>query len=190
MAYSTTAELRTGLAVFDAISRALDRLTQLFSVAGTLGILAIMALIVVDVVARGLLSAPLVGVPEIVAMSILGVVFLQLANTLANGKLTRADVLLDYLYARSLRAGLLTDALMHAVGAVLIGVLVNVFWPLFWRVWERNSMEGTVGQFQAPLWPVYLIVLAGSALLCAVFAWRVLAYVLLALRGQRTEAAA
>lgn len=183
MAFATTAELRTGIGIFDAISRGLDRLTQFFSFFGTLGILGIMGLIVADVVARGLLSRPLVGVPEMVAMAILGIVFLQLANTLANGKLTRADVLLDVIYRRSVRAGLMTDAVMHAVGAVLIGVLTNVFWPLFWRVWDRNTMEGTVGQFQAPLWPVYLIVLAGSALLCAVFAWRVLNYLVLALRG-------
>lgn len=183
MAFATTAELRTGVGVIDAVSRALDRITQFFSFFGTLGILGIMALILADVVARGLLSRPLVGVPEMVAMAILGIVFLQLANTLANGKLTRADVLLDLIYRRSQRAGLLSDALMHAVGAALIGVLVNAFWPLFWRVWNRNTMEGTVGQFQAPLWPVYLIVLAGSALLCAVFAWRMVSYLVLALNG-------
>lgn len=183
MAFATTAELRTGFGVIDALSRGLDRITQVCSVFGTLGILAIMAMIVVDVIARGLLSAPLVGVPELVAMSILGVVFLQLANTLANGKLTRADVLLDFLYKRSVRVGLVTDALMHAVGALLIGALVGAFWPLFWRVWSRNTMEGTVGQFQAPLWPVYLIVLGGSALFCTVFAWRMLLLLLLALRG-------
>lgn len=183
MAYATTSELRTGIGVVDALSRGLDRLTQCFSVLGTLGILAIMAMIITDIVARGILSRPIAGVPELVAMSILGVVFLQLANTLANGKLTRADVLLDAIYLRAPQVGLLIDALMHAAGAALIGVLAHAFWPLFWRVWGRNTMEGTVGQFQAPLWPVYLIVLAGSALFCAVFAWRTLCYLLLALNA-------
>lgn len=190
MAYATTAELRTGIGVIDMLSRGLDRVTQVFSILGTLGILAIMAMILTDVAARALLSRPLMGVPELVAMSILSVVFLQLANTLANGKLTRADVLLEALYLRAPRVGLWLDGLMHAVGAVLIGVLCNVFWPLFWRVWDRNSMEGTVGQFQAPLWPSYFVVLLGSALLCAVFSWRSLLYVLLALRGPQPEAAA
>ena len=55
-----------------------------------------MILINTDVLGRNLLGTPVRGVTEIVSMSIVGaMVFLQLADTLRVGRLTRADVLVD-----------------------------------------------------------------------------------------------
>lgn len=184
---ATLGELRTGYRPVDLAARLLDRLTVAMSVVGTLGILAIMVLIACDVIGRGMFGRPIMGVPEIISMSILGIVFLQLANTLARGKLTRADALINQLARRAPRVGLFVDAVMHAAGALLTGVLVTAFYPLFLRSYGRNETVGTVGQFIAPIWPVHFIVLAGATVLCAVFVMRAVALFILAFQSAAQE---
>ncbi|GAB4273881.1 MAG: hypothetical protein Kow0013_27870 [Pararhodobacter sp.] len=180
---STMQDLRTGLAPFDALCRAVDRLTAFLSALGTVLILGVMLLITVDVIGRGAFAAPIAGVPEMVAMSILAIVFLQIANTTAQGKLTRSDALLGVLARRSPRLAEGMDALLHGAGAVLLAILVSAFHPQFLRSYGRGEMVGTVGQFLAPIWPVHGIVLLGAALMLLVFALRALALAIRALRG-------
>lgn len=186
---AATEDLRTGLRLVDTSARVLDRATAVMSAAGTLTILLVMLLISIDVIGRFFLGRPIAGVPELVAMSILAIVFLQIANTLARGKLTRSDALLGYVRRRNPRLGDGFDALMHAAGAFLVYVLVTAFYPLFLRSYGRNEMVGTVGQFIAPIWPVHLIVLVGSAMLLAVFIMRTLCLAIRAWRGVALKAA-
>ena len=81
-------------------------------------IVALMLLINTDVVGRDLFDAPVRGATELVSLSIVGIVFLQLADTLARGRMTRADVLLDRLkHTRPALAAWL-QALYHLVGAL------------------------------------------------------------------------
>lgn len=162
----------TGLRGFDAIFRIFDRFTAAMSVIGTIAILFIMCLITADVIGRAFFGRPIHGVPEIVSMLILSIVFLQIANTLLRGRLTRADGFMMLLRARSPQAAGVLDAIMHLAGAGLTAVLVHAFYPLFLRSWGRNEMIGTVGQFLAPIWPTYFVVLVGSAALCAAFLLR------------------
>lgn len=181
---STISDLKTGIRPLDLVGLVLDRATALLSVLGTIGILSIMVLITADVAGRFVFGRPIAGVPEIVAMSILMIVFLQLANTLAQGKLTRSDALLHYLEHRQPRAARLVDAAMHAAGALLIGILITAFYPLFLRSYGRGETVGTVGQFIAPIWPVYLVVLVGSVLLFLVFVQRTLSLAVLSARAR------
>lgn len=181
---ATTEDLRTGLAPLDTAAFVLDRVTAVFSALGTALILGIMLLIAADVTGRFFLGKPIAGVPEMVAMSILAIVFLQIANTLARGKLTRSDAFLKMLRNRSPRLSDGLDAVLHGAGAWLIWMLITAFFPLFMRSYGRGQMIGTVGQFLAPIWPVHGIVLLGSVLLFAVFVTRALALSIHAVRGR------
>ena len=176
-------DLRTGLWPVDTAARLLDRLTALLSALGTALILGVMGLIAVDVAGRFLFGRPIAGVPEMVAMSILAIVFLQIANTLSRGKLTRSDAFLGMLRHRRPRLADALDAALHGAGAFLIYTLLTAFWPLFLRSYGRGQMVGTVGQFMAPIWPVHGIVVLGSALMLAVFVMRALALAIRAGRG-------
>ncbi len=178
-------EHSTGYRPLDLAAGLLERVTALASMVGTVGILAIMLLISADVIGRFGFGRPIAGVPEMVAMSILAIVFLQIANTLARGKLTRSDAFLGFLHRRHPRAGNVVDALMHAAGAVLVGILITAFHPLFMRSYGRGETVGTVGQFIAPIWPVHLIVLVGSALLFLVFLQRTISLLVLAAQPHR-----
>ncbi len=181
---SAIQDLPTGLTPFDTFARWLNRVTMLFSALGTMLILGIMLLISFDVIGRFFFGNPIAGVPEMVAMSILAIVFLQIANTTAEGKLTRSDALLGALHRRSLRLAEGFDALLHLAGAALLAILLSAFYPQYLRSYGRGEMIGTVGQFLAPIWPVHGIVLLGSGLLFMVFVVRALALAIRAIRGQ------
>jgi TRAP-type mannitol/chloroaromatic compound transport system permease small subunit len=178
-------EHETGFRPLDVAAGVLERVTALTSMVGTVGILALMLLISSDVVGRFGFGRPIAGVPEMVAMSILAIVFLQIANTLARGKLTRSDAFLGLLRRRRRRLADFIDAAMHAAGAVLVGILITAFYPLFLRSYGRGETVGTVGQFIAPIWPVHLIVLIGSALLFLVFLQRTISLLVLAAAPDR-----
>lgn len=158
-----------GLRLFRAVLAGFDRLTASMSVLGTAAILVIMCLITADVVGRSFLDRPIPGVPEIVSMLILSIVFLQIGNTLLRGKLTRSDGFLLFLSRRSPRTAAWLDAAMHLAGALLTGIMAKAFYPLFLRSWGRNETVGTVGQFIAPIWPTQLVVLVGCVVLCVAF---------------------
>jgi TRAP-type mannitol/chloroaromatic compound transport system permease small subunit len=130
---------------------------------GTVWIIGLMLLINADILGRTALNAPIAGVAELVAFSIVGIVFLQLAHTLKSGAMTRSDVLLNVLERRSpsLRRALL--ALFHLVGGGLLAVIAWRFWPSVEQAWlspERHFM-GNPGFFTVPQWPLFALMLAG-----------------------------
>ncbi|MEO3999562.1 TRAP transporter small permease [Mesorhizobium sp. CAU 1732] len=172
----------TGLRSYDLVFRLFDRATVAMSMIGTAAILFIMVIITADVVGRAFLGRPIPGVPEIVSMLILGIVFLQIANTLLRGRLTRADGFLMLVRTKSPRVAGVIDAIMHLAGVGLVAVLVHAFYPLFMRSYGRGEMVGTVGQFLAPIWPTYFVVLMGSVALCIAFALRAVGILIVTFR--------
>lgn len=141
---------------------------------GTVWILALMVLINLDVFGRNLLSAPVRGVTEMVSLSIVGIVFLQLADTLRTGRFTRADILLDRLKTRRPALHDALHAVYHLLGLLLVLVILAASWePLVESIAIREYV-GAIGDFQAPVWPVRLVTLIGlaaTALCYALLAW-------------------
>lgn len=144
-----------------ALPLGLHRLTGAMNALGTLWILALMVLINVDVAGRNLFAAPLRGVPELIALSIVGIVFLQLADTLRSGRFTRAEVLLGRLERTRPFAADLLHALFHAVGAGLMLVILWASWTPLVEAVRIREYAGAIGDFQAPVWPIRLITLIG-----------------------------
>ena len=153
-----------------ALPFGLHRLTAAMNALGTLWIAALMVLINADVIGRNLLSRPVDGVPEMVSLSIVGIVFLQLADTLREGRFTRAEILLDRLAERAPRLRDALHALFHAVGAGLMGVILWASWEPLAEAVRIREYVGAVGSFQAPVWPVRLITLLGLGLTMLTFA--------------------
>ncbi len=145
--------------------RWVDRVTAGLNVIGTLLIVALMVLVNADVVGRGLFLAPISGVPEIVSMSIVAIVFLQIAQTFRRGRMTRADAFPDFVARRAPRLRLAMYLIFALAAIALVAVLFHASVPLFEKAWTRNTFEGTVGDFTAPSWPVKLIILIGCAAL-------------------------
>lgn len=145
--------------------RALDAVTQGLNVAGSALIFALMLLIGVDVIGRAAFDSPLAGVPEIVTLSIVAIVFLQVPQALRVGRLTRSDAALSALRRRAPRLALALETLFDLIACGLVGVVVWATWPLFERAWSHGDFIGAIGAFTAPTWPVKAVILIGGATL-------------------------
>ena len=144
-----------------------DYITSVLNIVGTLLIVGVMILVNSDVIGRGMFNAPISGVPEIVSMSIVAIVFLQVAQAFRKGRLTRSEAFVNLIqkYHFKFRAAL--DLLFALAAICLIWKLLEVSWSLFLKAWTRNTFEGTVGDFIAPIWPVKFIILVGCTALLA-----------------------
>jgi len=147
------------------IRTVINGVTMALNVVGTLLILAVMILVNADVIGRGAFGLPISGVPEMVSMSIVAIVFLQVAHTFRMGKLTRSDALLGVVESRSPRFRALVEFVFCAGAIGIMMQLLSASWPLFLKSWTRNTFEGTIGDFTAPIWPVKLIILIGCTAL-------------------------
>ena len=138
-----------------------QRLGKLLNALGTLWIIALMVLINTDVLGRNLFDAPVRGVTELVALSIVGIVFLQLADTLQTGRFTRADVLLEKIKRTRPAFAARLQALYHLVGAALMAAILWAAWSPLLEAIRIREYVGAIGDFTAPVWPVRLIMLIG-----------------------------
>ena len=136
---------------------------------GSVFIVFIMAMICVDIVARFVFDNPISGVSELTEIIIVGVVFLQLAHATRLGKLTRSDAAYGVLMARRPRYAHLLGIVYDAAGAFLLGVIVWGTWPKFITAWDRNFYIGNVGVFTFPEWPLWFLVIVGSAVITVQF---------------------
>lgn len=139
------------------------RFTGWLNAIGTAWIFALMILINADILGREIFNKPVRGVTELVSLSIVGIVFLQLANTLWVGRFTRADILIEPLLRRRPRLGHALQAIYHLAGAVLLAVIFKASLPGFIEAIEIDEYVGAAGDFTAPTWPVKFILLLGSA---------------------------
>ncbi len=165
-----------------------QHLTQALNALGTLWIVALMVLINTDVIGRDLFNAPVRGATELVSLSIVGIVFLQLADTLVSGRMTRADILLARLKRTTPWLADALQALYHLVGAALMAVILWAAWEPLVESIRIQEYIGAMGDFTAPVWPVRLIMLVGMAATLIAFlllAWLDVRRMLR--HGERTE---
>ncbi len=151
------------------------RLTGVLAALGSIWIMLVMVLVCADVAGRYLFDRPIEGVAELVAMSIVGIVFLQLAHTLAVERFIRSDVFILPLLQRRPRAGHALQGIQHALGGALCLLLLAFAAPSFIEVWQEGDYVGTAGVFTAPKWPIHLIVCVGAGLTAVQYlmhAWR------------------
>ena len=154
------------------------RLVDGLNAVGSIVIGLVMLLMCADVVMRDLANRPIDGVAELVATSIIVIVFLQLPATLRHGRMSRADLFLDPLLQRRPRAGRLLRALFALVGVAACAVIAYATWPLLARAWTDSEFWGVEGVFTFPTWPMRAVVVLGAALAAlqyALLAWQDLA---------------
>lgn len=139
-----------------------NRVTGLMNALGTIWIFALMILVNADIFGRDFLNAPIRGTTELTALSIVGIVFLQLAHTLWAGRLTRSDALLNVLMRKYPLIAHAMNAVFHFLGAVLMAIIVKASLPYFNKALEIDEYVGAIGDFTAPTWPIRLIILVGG----------------------------
>ena len=131
--------------------------------AGVVWVFALMFLISADITARTVFDDPIAGVTEMVSSSLVGCVFLQLAHAVLHGRLMRVEMFLEPLARRAPAAASAWHALFALLGLALLAALVLGTWPDLVSAWASNEFAGVEGIFTIPVWPIKLLIVAGSA---------------------------
>jgi TRAP-type C4-dicarboxylate transport system permease small subunit len=150
---------------------------------GTAWIGVITLIVCAAILGRLLFDTPLIGVPEIVKVSVVAIVWLQMAHTLKIGGHIRSDVVLDHLPPRG-RA--LVNVVAAVLGILVFGLLVYGGWPAMIEGWRIGEFEGEL-PVRVPTYPVRTILILGAALTCfefVVYGWRNLRMALAATAGK------
>ena len=142
---------------------------------GTVLIFLQMLLICSDIAGRYLFNHPLPGVLEVIELTIVAIVFLQLPNTIATGSLVRSDALFTRLTRTRPRVAKLMDIVFSLTGACVLWIIAYGIWFKLTLAIARNHFTGNPGVFTAPIWPALLCILIGSA-------WGGLNFLLIALQ--------
>ena len=98
-------------------SHALDVMIDSLNIVGSLLIGGLVLLVSADVASRNIANSPLIGVPEVVALSIVGIVFLQLPYAMREHRLTRSDALPNMLVRRNPEPAPLDGGDIQSAGA-------------------------------------------------------------------------
>lgn len=157
------------------ITRAFSWFVSGLNSAGGALIFALIVMINLDVFSRFLFNSPIDGVTELVELSIVAIVFLQLSDAVRSGRLTRSDGLYNKLCDRSPKAGHLLGVFFDLAGAAFFLTIIAGSIPRFIDAWERGYYSGNKGIFVVPVWPVRLILVIGAVTVVFVFfglVWR------------------
>jgi TRAP-type mannitol/chloroaromatic compound transport system permease small subunit len=139
------------------------RLTEGLGAVGTGWIFFLMILINADVVGRYFFNRPVEGTTEIVSMSIVGIIYLQLGQTLRHERFIRSDVFLGRLLEARPRMGFALQAVHHFIGAVLLALMSYFCVPEAFNAWQQSEYLGTEGVFVFYTWPIDAIAVMGAA---------------------------
>ncbi len=140
-----------------------DTITSVMNSIGTAWVFVLLIIINLDIFRRFLFNQPIRGVPEIVSLSIVALVFLQIAHTLKVGRLTRSETLLNILRDKFPAVAQIVEGVFNIIGALLFAVIFKGSTPMFVKAWRIDEYVGAEGDFMLSVWPVKLIILIGCA---------------------------
>ena len=138
------------------------KLVGALNAAGVVWVFALMFLICADIAARTLFDDPIAGVTEMVSLSLVACVFLQLAHAVLHGRLMRVEMFLTPLEQRAPAAASAWRALFALLSVGLIAALVLGSWPDLVSAWATSEFAGVEGIFTIPVWPIKFLIVAGS----------------------------
>jgi TRAP-type C4-dicarboxylate transport system permease small subunit len=138
----------------------MGKLLAFLNLIAALLIVAIMLLITTDVIGRAFFSYPLYGVPELTKLSIICMVWLQMAYTLRVRQHLRSTLLVGALPRLPRRAVLLLNCI---AGSILMAIIAYYAYPELVRSYRLGYFEGE-HPVRVPTWPIWGIVVLGSAL--------------------------
>jgi len=142
-------------------------IAMIANAAGTFVVIALIAVVTYDVIARGLFNKPFLGAVEVVQFSMVLIVFLQLPDVVRVGRLTRSDGFLGLMKQRKPKFGRALNRVIDLASALFMVLIAIAIWPEFVEMWHTKDFFGVPGVFTAPWWPVKLVIFL-SACLCTI----------------------
>jgi tripartite ATP-independent transporter DctM subunit len=153
-----------------AAPRILSPLVTVLNAAGVVWVCALMLLICADIVARTVLDDPIAGVTEIVSLSLVASVFLQLAHAVQHGRLMRVEMVLGPLARARPAAAQAWLALFGTLGLGMLLAMAIGAWPNLVRAWSRSEFAGVEGIVTIAVWPIKLLIVVGCVVSIVVLA--------------------
>lgn len=142
----------------------LESATNILNAIGSAWIFGLMCMMLADLGSRLLFNRPIDGIAEVAGLSIVGIVYLQLAAAVRSGRMTRADFIADLVAARAPRLGHGLAALFQLLGAATMAGLAYVSAGSFVSAWVDGETLGTAGVFLVVTWPFRGLLLLGTSL--------------------------
>ncbi|GEM_PF-83747 len=116
--------------------------------------------IMADIIGRGVFNQPVHGVREIVANSIVMIVFLQAGYAIRSRSMLKADFVINRFPLVIRRIAL---AFGYLLGVAFFMIIIFGGWDLAVESWVGGEFEGE-GALRVPSWPTRFMILIGSAL--------------------------
>ena len=139
-----------------------SRLIGFMNGAGVVWTFALTFLICADIFGRTVLDRPIRGVAEIVSLSLVASVFLQLAFAIGQRRLTTVEFLVMRLRTSQPRLALDWSAVVSVAGIAMCLAIAVGMWPDLWRAFRTAEFAGVPGLFSVSVWPIKLIVFVGA----------------------------
>jgi TRAP-type mannitol/chloroaromatic compound transport system permease small subunit len=137
-------------------------ITIALNAVGTVLILVMAIATNVDILGRELFRQPVPGVTEFLGLSIVAVVFLQMANTLRENRHVSNDLILAAVARKRPRVAAFFYGIFHLIGATLMGFIAWYVFPILRSDYFGGHYKGTAGVIEIPVWPFMLVVLIGA----------------------------
>ena len=142
-----------------ALVRLSDRITKLLMIVGAVWAFFLCFFILADIVMRAA-NMPISGTKEIVANSVVIIVFLQIGFAVRSGSMLRADFLLNFM-PKPVEKVLLIFA--FALGAALFFFLLKAGITPALRSFANGEFDGE-GAWRIPVWPARWMIIFGAGL--------------------------
>jgi TRAP-type mannitol/chloroaromatic compound transport system permease small subunit len=149
--------------------------TRALNLIGTVLILAVAVAVNADIIGRNAFNRPIAGVLEFIGLSIVAIVFLQMANTLREGRHVSNDILIQLISGTRPRLTAGLHVVFNLIGAALMATIVVYVWPIVREGYEGHYYAGTAGLIEIPIWPFTAVVVVGAMTTAVQFlvdAWR------------------
>lgn len=138
--------------------RAFSAVISGMNAAGSCWIVLLMLLINAEAISRSAFNQPIIGVIEMIEISVIGIVFLQLADSLRRGVFIRSDGLFNQVKSRKPGVAHVMAISTYMLGAIFMALILWGCIPYFLSAWTNDWYVGVEGMFTAPKWPIVLIV--------------------------------
>jgi TRAP-type C4-dicarboxylate transport system permease small subunit len=148
-----------------------DRLSKFLMVVAAIWAFGLALLVMGNIIGRSVFDSPIYGTAEIVAASIVIIVFLQAGYAIRSRSMLKADFLIVHLPDIIQRILL---AIGYLLGAAFFLMIITGGWEESVLSYVEGEFEGE-GALHVPSWPARWTVLFGSAV--AVINYLVLAYI-------------
>src|SRR5262245_7410861 len=126
--------------------------------AGVVWVFALTFLICADVAGRVLFESPIPGATEMVSLSLVGCVFLQVAHAVQGGRLMQVEMFLGPLAERRPAVASDWQVFLLAVSAAVLALIAIGAWPDFATAFRTGEFAGVEGIYKITVWPIKLLI--------------------------------